>query len=47
MRQRPSHQGLHPFSVEEEEVDNDGEEDPFADVNELCSGLGPSQGRTT
>ena len=35
MRLRPSHQGLHPFSVEEEEEDNDGEEDPFADVNEL------------
>ena len=35
MRQRPSHQGLHRFSVEEEEVDNDGKEDPFADVNEL------------
>ena len=35
MRQWPSHQGLHPFSVEEEEEDNDGEEDPFADVDEL------------
>ena len=35
MRQRPSHQRLHPFSVEEEEEDNDGEEDTFADVNEL------------
>ena len=35
MRQWPPHQGLHPFSVEEEEEDNDGEEDPFADVNEL------------
>ena len=35
MSQRPSHQGLHPFSVEEEEVDNNGEEDPSADVYEL------------
>ena len=34
MRQWPSHQGLHLFSVEEEE-DNDGKEVPFADVNEL------------
>ena len=34
MRQRPSNQGLHPYSVEEEE-DNIGEEDPFTDVNEL------------
>ena len=32
MRQRPSHQGLHPYSVKEEEEDNIGEEDPFADV---------------
>ena len=32
---RPSHHGLQPFSVEEEEEDNDGEEDPFADINEL------------
>ena len=37
MRQRPTHQGLHPFSVEEEDEDNDGEEDLFADVNELYS----------
>ena len=36
MHQWPSHQGLHPFSEEEEE-DNDGEEDPFADVDELES----------
>ena len=35
MLQRPSHQGLHPFSVEEEEEDNDGKEDTFADVDEL------------
>ena len=35
MRQQPFHQGLHLFSVEEEEEDNDGEEVPFADVNEL------------
>ena len=34
MRQPPSHQGLHPFSVEE---DNDGEEDPFADELEAFS----------
>ena len=26
---------LHPFSVEEEEEDNDGEEDPFTDFDEL------------
>ena len=37
MHQRPSHQGLHPFSVEEEEEDNDGEEDPFADELEAFS----------
>ena len=35
MRQRLFHQGLHPYSVEEEEKDNIGEEDLFADVNEL------------
>ena len=35
MRQWPSHQGLHSFSVEEEEDDNDSEEDPYADVDEL------------
>ena len=35
MRQRPSQQWLHPFSVEEEEEDNNGKEEPFADVDEL------------
>ena len=35
MRQRPSHPGLHPYSVEEEEEDNVVEEDPFPNVNKL------------
>ena len=35
MRQWPSHPGLHPYSVEEEEEDNVVEEDPFPDVNKL------------
>ena len=35
MRQRPSHQGLHHPSMEEEEEDSGSEEDPFADVANL------------